>query len=409
MRKVNKRVLTHQKLICVLILLCMFCGCRPAIKEEKEAGPLKKIKPGEYPLFMDHMDYNGLFESIDNSLIYFRKVPAERQYTYEKEIYTAGHMIRSLETVKAFLGTHPSTEELNEFIKTRFLVYEATGNENGEVLFTGYFEPTYEGSLQKSNEFPHPLFSKPDDLLEIDLSLFSDQYKGHKRLTARVNEAAKKVVPYYTRKEITALKDFHTRAEPVAWLKSRVDGFFLEIQGSGRVDLGNGELLRVQYAAANGRAYSSVGKYLIDQKEISKEDMSMQAIRQWLESHPERVDEVLNYNQSYVFFRKEADGPYGSLGVKVTAFRSLATDSGLFPKGALCFIQAKLPDKNAMDPQKEWEKASLFVLNQDTGGAIKGPARADLFCGNGDYAAFASGHMKHYGRLFFLVLKPDKE
>ena len=135
----------------------------------------------------------------------------------------------------------------------------------------------------------------------------------------------------------------------------------------------------------------------------------MQAIRQWLETHPERVDEVLNYYQSYVFFKKETDGPYGSLGVKVTAFRSVATDSGLFPKGALCFIQAKLPDKKALDPQKEWEKASLFVMNQDTGGAIKGPGRADLFCGNGDYAEFTSGHMKHYGRLFFLVLKPDKE
>ena len=409
MRIENKKVLTYQKFICVLILICMFCGCRPAIKEEKEAGPLKKLKSGEYPLFMDHMDYQGLLESIDNSLIYFRKVPAERQYTYEKEIYTAGHMIQSLETVKVFLGTDPSTKKINDFIKDRFLVYEAIGNENSEVLFTGYFEPTYEGRLQKSDEFPHPLFSKPEDLLDIELSLFSDQYKGHKRLTARVNEEAKKVVPYYTRKEITASKDFYTRAEPVAWLKSRVDGFFLEIQGSGRVDLGNGELLRVQYAAVNGRAYSSVGKYLIDQKEISKEDMSMQAIRKWLETHPERMDEVLNYNQSYVFFRKETDGPYGSLGVKVTALRSVATDSGLFPKGALCFIQAKLPDKDAMDPKKEWEKASLFVLNQDTGGAIKGPARADLFCGNGDYAAFASGHMKHYGRLFFLVLKPDKE
>nr|NJM03223.1 murein transglycosylase [Desulfobacula sp.] len=202
----NKRVLTYQKLVCALIFICMVCGCRPAIKEEKEAGPLKKLKPGEYPLFMDHMDYQGLLESMDNSLIYFRKVPVERQFTYEKEIYTAGHMIRSLETLKAFLGTHPSTEEMNGFIKDRFLVYEAIGNENGQVLFTGYFEPTYEGRLQRSDEFPHPLFSKPDDLLEIDLPLFSDQYKGHKRLAARVNEVAKKVVPYYTRKEITASK-----------------------------------------------------------------------------------------------------------------------------------------------------------------------------------------------------------
>ncbi len=402
-------VLKQKRLICLIVILCIFTGCTSAIREEKkEAGPLKKLKPGEYPLFMDHMAYQGLLESIDNSLIYFRKIPLERPYTYEKEIYTAGHMIRSLETFKALLETSPSIKDLNELIKDRFLVYEATGNEQSEVLFTGYFEPTYEGRLQKSQEYPYAIYSKPHDLLEIDLSLFSDQYKGHKRLTARVNDATKRVVPYYSRKEISASKDFHTQAEPVAWLKSRVDGFFLEIQGSGRIDLGGGQLLRVHYDTSNGRAYSAVGKYLIDKNEISKENMSMQAIRQWLEAHPERVDEVLNYNQSYVFFKKETDGPYGSLGVKVTAFRSVATDSGLFPKGALCFMQTKLPDKEAMDPQKEWENASLFVLNQDTGGAIKGPARADLFCGNGNYAEFTAGYMKHYGRLFFLVLKPEK-
>jgi len=392
-----------------MIILWIFCGCTSAIREEKkEAGALKKLKPEEYPAFMDHMDYQGLVDSIDNSLIYFKKVPAERQYTYENETYTAGHMIRSLEVFKACLKTEPSTKGVNELIKDRFVVYETTGNENSEVLFTGYYEPTYEGRLKKSEGYPFPIFSKPNDLFEIDLSAFSEQYKGHKRLTARVNDATKKVVPYYTRKEITGLDDFHKRAEPVAWLKSKVDGFFLEIQGSGRVDLGNGDLLRVHYAASNGRAYSSVGKYLIDKNETSKANMSMQAIRQWLEAHPERTDEVLNYNQSYVFFNKETDGPYGSLGVKVTAFRSVATDSGVLPRGALCFMQAQLPDKDAMDPQKEWKKASFFVLNQDTGGAIKGPARADLFCGNGNYAEFTAGYMKHYGRLFFLVLKPEK-
>ncbi len=396
--------------MCLIMILCIFCGCTSAIREEKkEAGPLRKLKPGEYPVFSDQMNYQGLSESIDNSLTYFRKVPAERQYAYENETYTAAHMIRSLEAFKVCLKTEASVKGVNELIKERFFVYEAGGNEKSEVLFTGYYEPTYEGRLKKTQGYPHPIFSKPNDLLEIDLSAFSDQYKGHKRLTARVNEGTKKVVPYYTRKEINALEDFQKRAEPVAWLKSRVDAFFLEVQGSGRIDLGGREILRVHYDTSNGRAYSSVGKYLIDKNEISKENMSMQAIRQWLEAHPERTDEVLNYNQSYVFFRKEIDGPYGSLGVKVTAFRSIATDNDVFPRGALCFMQTQLPDKDRMDPQKEWNKSSFFVLNQDTGGAIKGPARADLFCGNGNYAEFTAGYMKHYGRLLFLVLKPDKE
>lgn len=402
-------VYKYKKLVGLIVLFSILSSCTSAIREErKEAGPLKKLKPGDYPQFVDHGSFQGLKESIDNSLIYFKKLPVERPFVFENDTYIASHMIRSLEVFKSYLETGPSPDALNEFIRSGFIVYEAAGNDKNEVLFTGYFEPTYEGRLQKTGEFSFPIYSKPNDLLEIDLSSFSDQYKGHKRLFGRVSEMNKQVLPYYTRKEISGLKDFHLKAEPVAWLKSRVDGFFLEVQGSGRIDLGSGKLMRVQYAAANGRAYTSVGKYLIDQNEISNEKMSMQAIRQWLDAHPQRVDEVLNQNQSYVFFKKETDGPYGSLGVKVTAFRSIATDNAIFPKGGLCFIQTKLPDKKFQDPAKEWEKASLFVMNQDTGGAIKGPARADLFCGSGGYAEFTAGHMKHYGRLFFLVLKPGQ-
>jgi membrane-bound lytic murein transglycosylase A len=163
----------------------------------------------------------------------------------------------------------------------------------------------------------------------------------------------------------------------------------------------------VHYAGTNGNAYRSIGRYLIKKNEILKENMSMQAIRTWLEQHPERMDEVLHQNKSVVFFQREQGGPYGSLGVDVTPLRSIATDSKLFPKGALCFAQAQLPDKQTRLPLKAWENAAFFVLNQDTGGAIKGPARADLFCGNGTYAEFTAGHMNTYGKLFFLVLKPQ--
>ncbi len=315
-------------------------------------------------------------------------------------------MIKSLGAFKAYLNTNPSTRALNKFIKSDFLVYKAAGNEEADVLFTGYFEPTYMGSLEKSETYQCPVFSRPNDLLEIDLASFSDKYKGHKRLTGRLNDSTNRVVPYYTRKQINAIKDFQTRSEPVAWLKSRVDRFFLEIQGSGRIDLGLDEILRVHYAGSNGNSYRSIGRYLIKKNEILKEDMSMQAIRTWLEFHPERMDEVLHQNDSFVFFRKEDGGPYGSIGVEVTALRSIATDPKSFPKGALCFLQAQLPDDKNINPLKEWANASFFVMNQDTGGAIKGPARADIFCGNGSYAEFTAGHMNKYGKLFFLVLKP---
>jgi membrane-bound lytic murein transglycosylase A len=392
--------------ILLLCVLCIFTGCYPGVLEKPEVPlSLEKLKPGEYPVFSDAMNYNGLLDSIDNSLVYFKRIPQQRAFNFENETYTAAHMIRSLETFKTFIKTNPSENALNKWIKKNFLVYKAAGNNNGEVLFTGYFEPIYQGSLKQDTEFAIPIYSIPDDLFKINLSLFSEQYKGHKTLIAKINEDKKQVEPYYTRKELEARHDFYKIARPVAWLKSRVDRFFLEIQGSGQIDLGNGQILKVGYAGVNGRPYSSIGKYLIEQNEIPKEEMSMQAIRQWLDLNPDRIDEVLNKNESYVFFKEETDGPYGSIGVKLTNLRSVATDLTLFPRGALCFIETWLPDKNSMDNKQDWKQKSFFVMNQDTGGAIKGPARADLFCGNGNYAEFTAGHMQHYGHVFFLVLK----
>ncbi len=405
----NKMSMKQVWIFCLLVLTCFFSGCHPGVKEEiTQFNTLKKLTPRNYPLFTDSLTLKGLSTSIDQSLSYFKKVPLERKYQYGNDIYTAAHMITSLEIFKHFLEKESSPEELDEFIKSGFVVYEAAGNEDGNVLFTGYFEPTYEGSLKKSDAYPFPVYSKPDDLLEIDLSAFSDQYKGKSRLKARVDESTRRVVPYYSRQQINAAQDFHTKSEPIVWLKSRTDRFFLEIQGSGKILLDQGGVLRVHYAGSNGNAYRSIGRYLINKNEILKENMSMQAIRTWLELNPQRMDEVLHHNESFVFFQKEEGGPYGSLGVAVTPLRSIATDRKLFPKGALCFMQAQLPDKININPLKEWGKANFFVLNQDTGGAIKGPARADLFCGNGHYAKFAAGHMNKYGKLFFLVLKSGR-
>ncbi len=390
----------------IVTLVWVLNSCYPWIKKDTILfGPLKKLDLKNYPLFADNIEYHRLSVSIDKSILYFKKLPENRKFHYGKDIFTARHLIFSLETFKAFLENRPSVKALNAFIKSGFIVYEATGNEGGKVLFTGYFEPVFQGGIKKSVHFPYPLFSKPEDLLEIELSQFSTKYKGHKKLVARLNDS-NRLVPYYSRKQINAMNNFYTKSRPVVWLKNRIDRFFLEVQGSGIIDLGQGNVLRVHYAGTNGNEYRSIGRYLIRKNEILKENMSMQAIRVWLEKHPERLDEVLHHNKSFVFFKKEEGGPYGSLGVEVTAMRSIATDSRLFPKGGLCFLQTQLPDKKTRPSLKDWEKASFFALNQDTGGAIKGPARADIFCGNGDYAEFTAGHMNTYGKLFFLVLKP---
>ncbi len=415
----SRRRFWHRKINisigCFLVLLAVCCGlsgCKPdepaKEKTQKIAGtpalPLKKLFWGEYPEFDDCLDLKGLNASIDSSLTYLSRVPGDRTYPFGKETVTARHMIRSLKVFQAFIARSPLPEQVNAFIEEKFQVYESVGNPEGQVLFTGYFEPTYEGCLKPDETCPYPLFSLPTDLLKIDLSLFSDEYSGHKALTGRVD--GRRVVPYYSREQINLQQGFETKAQPVVWLKNRVDRFFLEVQGSGRVLLPNGKIIRVHYAGSNGNPYRSVGRYLINKGEIPKEEMSMDAIRAFLEKNPDRMDEVLNHNPSFVFFQKEEGGPYGSLGVALTPFRSIATDQRVFPKGALCFVMASLPEKGVYGPRDQWPTASFFAMNQDTGGAIKGPGRADLFCGNGRYAEFTAGNMNNPGRLFFLVLKP---
>ena len=293
-----------------VVIICFFNGCHPGIKKDTTPfGSLKKLSTESYPVFVDNNEFQGLTDSINKSLLYFNKVPLTRKYHYGRQIYTAAHMILSLETFKSFLEKKPSVKALNDFIKSDFIVYEAAGNEDGKVLFTGYFEPVFDGRIKKSADFQYPVYSRPEDLLEIDLSAFSNKYKDNKRLMARLIDS-RRAVPYYSRKQINAIEDFYTRSKPVVWLKSRVDRFFLEVQGSGRIDLGQGDVLRVHYAASNGKKYRSIGRYLIRKNEILKENMSMQAIRNWLELHPQRMDEVLHHNESFVFFKKEDGGPY---------------------------------------------------------------------------------------------------
>jgi membrane-bound lytic murein transglycosylase A len=176
------------------------------------------------------------------------------------------------------------------------------------------------------------------------------------------------------------------------------------VQGSGKVDLGDGNIMSVLYDGANGRPYKSIGKHLIDTGAMTKETMSMQAIRQYLRTHPDKLAGVLNENPSYVFFRLDSGPSLGNINVPLTPGRSIATDSKLFPKGALAFIASQKPviENGAI---KEWVPFTRFVLNQDTGGAIKGAGRADVFFGQGPEAELTAGNLQHEGELYFLMKK----
>jgi membrane-bound lytic murein transglycosylase A len=242
--------------------------------------------------------------------------------------------------------------------------------------------------------------------VSVNLGLFNPKYAGERIIGRSVN---KTLMPYFSRDEIDSKGSLQQKGCELLWVSDRIDLFFLHIQGSGRVLLEEGTVLNVNYDCANGRPYRSIGRLLIEEGSISREEMSMQQIRTYLKNHPEEIERVFNYNQSYVFFRLVDQGPLGNIEVPLTPGRSVATDKRLFPKGALAFIQSEKPFVDEDGTIRSWETFGRFVLNQDTGGAIRGPGRADLFWGSGPYAETAAGHMKHQGKLYFLVLKQVEE
>jgi membrane-bound lytic murein transglycosylase A len=239
----------------------------------------------------------------------------------------------------------------------------------------------------------------------VDLSLFSSAYDG-KRIVGRIS--SRTLVPYHDRKEIDFNGALSGKAAPIAWVGDMVDLFFLHIQGSGKISLEEGGALNVHYHTSNGLPYKSIGKALIDSGKISREEMSMQAIRRYLEKHPEEARDIFGVNQSYVFFKIEEEGPFGCLGEALTTGRSIAVDKRIFPMASLSFIQTPIPLIDGDGKIQEWQDCTRFVLNQDTGGAIRGAGRADLFWGSGSYAEVAAGQLKHDGDLFVLIKKPEK-
>jgi len=402
----EKKLACLPLLALVMALVLWLAGCAPTVRLTPRQRALQEMDAGSWPLFSDDMDYGGLQRAIAQSLSYLQKIPAEREFVFGTDLFRTGHLIASLEQFQDFIQTRPSLEDLNAFIRSNYRVYRSVGRTvDAEVLFTGYYEPHLQGSPVRHDDYRYPVFARPRDLVTIDLALFSEQYNG-RRLIGRCSDG--QVVPYDERADIAADGTLLERAEVLAWIKDPVDDFFMQIQGSGKIYLDNGQVINVHYDITNGQPYRSIGQLLIDENKISREQMSMQAIRRYLREHPEERQRILNHNPSYVFFKIEPEGPLGNINVPLTAGRSLALDRRLFPPAALAFIETEKPLVDGSGQIVGWTACRRFALNQDTGGAIKGPGRADLFWGSGSYAEIAAGYMKNPGKLYFLVLKPDR-
>jgi len=391
--------------VAILLTIVSVVGCHPPLKKEAQR-PEEALKQVRFfpPKFRDDMDRDSLTLAVRRNLEYLDRLPPETVFHYGPHDFTCQQVRESQEAFLDLLSKGLDAERLSREIRKRFQVYRATRQSgNRRVLFTGYYEPIYEGRLAPDESFRYPLYRPPDDLIRIDLSLFSEKFKGE-NIVARIE--GKKILPYHSRYQIEAERVLKGKNLEIAWLKDPLDVTFLHIQGSGRLRLPDGKDLLVHYRTSNGRPYRSIGRYMIERGFLTREEMSMQAIRKYLTENPGVLEEVLNYNPSYIFFQQVENGPVGSIDVLLTPGRSIALDSRIFPKGALGFISCQKPLVNDRGDIIGWTQFSRFVLNQDSGGAIKGAGRADIFWGSGPYAELAAGHLKHDGELYILIKKP---
>ncbi|MFZ7110508.1 MAG: murein transglycosylase A [Desulfatiglandales bacterium] len=392
--------------ILVLAVILSLLGCHPALRQEVRDPEQALVSVRFfYPKFKDDLDVSSLAGAVRRNLAYLGRLPPDHVFRYGPDQFTCQQVMESQQAFLRILDENPDPRDLNKRIKKDFLVYRAAGRSGSRhVLFTGYFEPVYEGGLAPDEDFKYPLYRTPDDLITIDLSPFSGEFRG-KSIIARID--GNHVRPYYARDEIEEKRVLAGKGLEIAWLKDPVDVAFLHIQGSGRLKLMDGGSLSVGYAGKNGRPFRSIGRYLLDEGLLSREEMSMQRIRRFFTERPEMVGKVLNHNPSYVFFRVLEDRlVVGNINVPLTPGRSIALDSRLFPKGALAFISTEKPVADDRGEIIDWTRFSRFVMNQDTGGAIRGAGRADIFWGSGPYAELAAGHLKHEGDLYILIKRP---
>src|SRR5450830_20341 len=292
---------------------------------------------------------------------------------------------------------NPSVGSVQNYFKQYFNVYRTTNADGSDTgMITGYYEPLLKGSLVKTDAYRYPLYRQPSDLITVDLASIYPEL-ANKRLRGRV--IGNKLVPYYNRGEIES--DLSPlQGNELLWVDDVIDLFFLQIQGSGLVQLENGEQIHVGYADQNGQAYQSIGRLLIQSGELTSDKASMQGIKNWALAHPEKLRDLLNSNPSYVFFRElpaGLPGPLGALGVPILGERAVAVDPRFVPLGAPIFLATTYPNTS--------KPLNRLMMAQDTGGAIKGGVRADFFWGFGPDATRQAGSMKQKGRIWVLLPK----
>tara|TARA_B100001248_G_scaffold59027_1_gene40135 strand:- start:30428 stop:31576 length:1149 start_codon:yes stop_codon:yes gene_type:complete len=381
-------------------MVCIQCARTPIKKAE---NALRESAP---PQVLD--DIADLREDLRSYLQSMPKTFQEQTFTYRQTTWSGKEVLQAYQNFLAFLDSYPDLKQTNAYLNDHFKFYEVYGSKAwGDVFVTGYFEPLYQGRRKAKAPYLAPARKLPEDLVWLNLRDFAEEHpqlsphfdylvkkeKGPRLLRGRLVE--QRVVPYPSREEIT--KNGVNHKDVIVWLDP-IDHFFLQIQGSGTVQLDNGEEFTLAYAGQNGHDYVAIGRFLTDQ--IPLKEMTATKIDEYLRGlSAEELQQLLNKNPSYVFFQKREGRPLTSQGTPVIDGRSIATDSHFFPKGLLAYLDLEI--------EKAEIKIQRIVFNQDSGGAINGPGRVDLFWGRGKEAGRLAGLTKDRGKLWFLLPRKD--
>ena len=363
-------------------------GCRPELRPAVEPSvAVEQI--AHAPRLGDDGDAATLAAAVRASVAYYERLPAEQTFTLGAERFTAARMRDALSSLAHVLEGAPPPDAIADEVERRFVTYRATAPDG--VLFTGYYLPALAARPHPDARFRHPVFGRPNDLVSVPTKELPPGCPAE--IVGRIE--GQRMRPYFTRAEIAAgaLHD----APVLGWVDDPVALFFLHVQGSGTLVFPDGPRA-IGFAGSNGHPYVSIGKMLIEEGSLSADAASMQGIRRWLAEHPGEEARVLNANPRFVFFRRLEGSPVGSLGVPVTAGRSIATDPSIYPPGALAYVNVPPSDGPPVT-----RALTRWMVNQDRGAAIRGPARVDVFFGAGAAAEETAGRMKTRGELYLFA------
>ena len=371
----------------LILFLCFLFSCSTLIAKDSQSNEnANKIEFKENS-FSQLANWNSA-----NQLKSFNAFKKSCQKELEDEADKPSNLINVCK--KAVNKKIKNIAEAREFFEKNFNLYQVISNKKDTGVFTGYYEPIIKGSLVKTAVYSVPIYSTPDNLVKI--SVGKDKYKFGCYSNG-------KFVPYYTREEISKGNLF-SRKDVLVWVKSKIERAFLQIQGSGIIRADKGDI-SLGYDSQNGHSYKPIGKYLLDHDYMSLKEMSMQSIKQWLYKHKDKVEDVLNYDPSFVFFKDQnAKNAIGAEGVELTPKYSLAIDNDYYSYGTPMWLETSYYKNNP----KTKEPFNRLMIAQDTGGAIKGAIRGDVFWGHGKQAEFNAGYMNNKGKLWVLLPKENK-